>query len=116
MSKLSMNLNSEFARRPIQEAKVATQRQSRQSNLVNPILDSASVGDRRLLEEEAFRRLIAVERKRTERSKTPFVMMLLEYEKASNVDKMHRVLQSAANALIQASRDTETGLALWMSA
>ena len=108
MSELPMNLDSEFARRPIQEANVATQRQSRQSNLVNPILDSASVGDRRLLEEEAFRRLIAVERKRTERSKTPFVMMLLEYEKASNVDKMHRVLQSAANALIQASRDTDT--------
>lgn len=103
-----MNLDSELVRRLIQEANVATQRQSRQGNMVNPILDSVLVGDRRLLEEEAFRRLIAVERKRTERSKTPFVMMLLEYEKASNVDKTHQVLQAAANALIQTSRDTDT--------
>lgn len=108
MSKLAINLESEHERRLIQEANVATQRQSRQSNMVNPILDSASVGGRRLLEEEAFRRLIAVERKRTERSKNPFVMMLLEYENAGNEDKTYTVLQSAANSLIQASRDTDT--------
>ena len=38
----------------------------------------ASVAEREVLQEEAFKRMIAVERKRTERSAKPFLLMLLE--------------------------------------
>ncbi len=87
---------------------MATQRRSSPKHISNPILDSIPVGDRRILDEEAFKRLIAVERKRTERSRNPFVLMLLEYENPKGVAKTTDVLGKAASALIQASRDTDT--------
>ncbi len=87
---------------------MATQRRSTPKHISNPILDSIPVGDRRILDEEAFKRLIAVERKRTERSRNPFVLMLLEYENPNGLAKTQDVLDKAASALLQASRDTDT--------
>ena len=87
---------------------MATHRQNRQNNTNNPILLTGFEGDRRLLDEQSFRRFIAIERKRTERSKTPFVLMLLEYETPETQKRADAVLHSAANALIQSSRDTDT--------
>ncbi len=51
-------------------------RQGRTINFIDPLSEPAS--ERRVLDEESFRRVIAIERKRTERSKAPFVLMLLE--------------------------------------
>ena len=53
-----------------------TGRQGRPVNLIDPLSEPAP--ERRALDEESFRRVIAIERKRTERSKAPFVLMLLE--------------------------------------
>ena len=44
----------------------------------SPLDSSFSAGDRIALEEKVFKRMIAVERKRTERSQAPFVLMLME--------------------------------------
>ena len=47
-------------------------------NADDPLLESAPAVKRALLDEAMFRQMIAVERKRTERSKAPFLLMLLE--------------------------------------
>ena len=42
---------------------------NRIADMVDPIFDAAAYGERDVLIEEAFRRRIAIERKRTERSR-----------------------------------------------
>ena len=42
------------------------------------LIESLPVGDREILSEPAFKRSIAVERKRSERSREPFLLMLVE--------------------------------------
>ena len=58
------------------------------------------------LDEESFRRVIAVERKRTERSKAPFVLMLLEVAN-QNSERSVQALESAMSVLLASSRDTD---------
>ena len=53
-------------------------RQDKATSQADPLLESVTAGERKALDEESFRRVIAIERKRTERSKAPFVLMLLE--------------------------------------
>jgi len=62
--------------------------------------------ERRDLDEESFRRVIAVERKRTERSKAPFVLMLLEVAN-QNSERSVQALESAMSVLLASSRDTD---------
>ena len=40
--------------------------------------EASSAADREVLDQATFRRMITIERKRTERSKEPFLLMLLE--------------------------------------
>ena len=51
--------------------------------------------------------MIAIERKRTERSKAPFVLMLLEAAGERGPKKSATTLKRVANALLSASRDTD---------
>jgi lipopolysaccharide/colanic/teichoic acid biosynthesis glycosyltransferase len=73
----------------------------------DPLLDSVPSADRLPLDEETFRNMIAIERKRTERSKAPFLLMLLEIKNeeipAKNVD----TLETIVSALMASSRDTD---------
>ena len=62
--------------------------------------------DRKALDEDTFRRVIAIERKRTERSKAPFVLMLLEIED-QHAAKATRALDSGMDVLLATSRDTD---------
>jgi lipopolysaccharide/colanic/teichoic acid biosynthesis glycosyltransferase len=62
--------------------------------------------ERRAHDEEDFRRVIAVERKRTERSKAPFVLMLVEIAN-QNSAKSAPALQTVMAALLASSRDTD---------
>lgn len=48
------------------------------SNLGALLLEPVSAGEREVLNEETFRRMISIERKRTERSRKPFLLMLLD--------------------------------------
>ncbi len=88
---------------PWEEA-VNTGRQSRTINLIDPLNEPAF--ERKVVDEESFRRVIAIERKRTERSKAPFVLMLLEVAN-ENADKAAPALQSVMSVLLASSRDTD---------
>jgi len=63
--------------------------------------------DRTALSEETFRQTIAIERKRTERSKAPFLLMLLEVEGDGSRKKNGETLKRIVSALLSSSRDTD---------
>jgi len=84
-----------------------TIRQERSTNLVESISDAIASVDQGALNEETFKRVIAIERKRTERSKSPFVLMLLEVTNQQNSEKTKRSLECIVAALLVACRDTD---------
>jgi lipopolysaccharide/colanic/teichoic acid biosynthesis glycosyltransferase len=73
----------------------------------SPLIESAGSGEREVLTEEAFRRMIAVERKRSERSKEPFLLMLVEVGSHPESKENQRVLESMMAVLDSSSRDTD---------
>ena len=77
------------------------------SKLMNPLLEPLSIGEREVLAEGSFKRNIAIERKRSERSKEPFLLMLVEVAENRDVQESHRVLDRMTAVLISASRDTD---------
>ena len=81
--------------------------QQKTSNAVDPLLETAAIVQRTPLDEMTFRRMIAIERKRTERSKAPFVLMLLEAVSDRGPKKSSITLHRVATALLSASRDTD---------
>ena len=56
---------------------------------------------------DAFKRRISLERKRTERSAKPFLLMLLETGKADWRRKNGQVFASAISALLASTRETD---------
>ena len=74
---------------------------------MNPLLEPLSIGEREVLAEGSFKRNIAIERKRSERSKEPFLLMLVEVAENRDVQESHRVLDRMTAVLISASRDTD---------
>ena len=77
------------------------------SPVADPLLESVSAPDRMPLDEEMFRRTIAVERKRTERSKAPFLLMLLETVGSGRSERKKQTLDAIVGALMLSSRDTD---------
>jgi len=67
----------------------------------------ASAREREVLEEELFKRMIALERKRTERSAKPFLLMLLETGEHQAEEKNGIVLAKVITALSAATRETD---------
>jgi lipopolysaccharide/colanic/teichoic acid biosynthesis glycosyltransferase len=84
-----------------------TIRQERSTNLVESISETIASIELGALNEETFRRVIAIERKRTERSKAPFVLMLLELANHQDPEKTKRSLECIVAALLAACRDTD---------
>lgn len=72
----------------------------------NPLLDWVS-GTREVLKEETFRRSIAVERKRTERSQKSFLLTLFEVSGNQGSEDNGRVLDKMVSALLSCSRETD---------
>jgi exopolysaccharide biosynthesis polyprenyl glycosylphosphotransferase len=68
---------------------------------------SGSVGEREILHEKAFRRMISVERKRTERSRKPFLLMLLETGGYLASENNGNVLAKGLSALRASTRETD---------
>jgi lipopolysaccharide/colanic/teichoic acid biosynthesis glycosyltransferase len=60
-----------------------------------------------ILVEEAFRRMISIERKRSERSQRPFVLLLIDAGQSYSGDKQGRVLLDMLSALQKATRETD---------
>ena len=77
------------------------------SNLSDPVTGAPSVGERIAMDEDTFRRMIAIERKRTERSQSPFVLMLLEVTNHQNKEKSKNALDCIVAALLASCRDTD---------
>ena len=74
---------------------------------VDRLLEPASVGKRNVLNEESFNRMIAIERKRTERSKQPFLLMLLEDGRDQSSQRDSGPLDSIVSALLPTIRETD---------
>jgi lipopolysaccharide/colanic/teichoic acid biosynthesis glycosyltransferase len=74
---------------------------------LKPISDAVSLGDRGILDAESFRRMIALERKRSERSRKPFMLLLLDMGDHAPSEKNGKVLGKMLSALAAASRDTD---------
>jgi exopolysaccharide biosynthesis polyprenyl glycosylphosphotransferase len=74
---------------------------------VSPISDASSLGDRGILNAEAFRRMIALERKRSERSRKPFMLLLLDMGDDLPSEKNGRILGKILSALSLSTRDTD---------
>jgi lipopolysaccharide/colanic/teichoic acid biosynthesis glycosyltransferase len=60
-----------------------------------------------VLSEETFHRMIALERKRSERSQRPFVLLLIDAGRNQRGDKQGRVLLDMLSALQEATRETD---------
>jgi len=88
---------------PWEEA-VNTGRQGRPIRVFDPLSEPAI--ERTALDEESFRRVVAVERKRTERSKAPFVLMLIEVANQES-EKAAPALETVISLLLTSSRDTD---------
>jgi lipopolysaccharide/colanic/teichoic acid biosynthesis glycosyltransferase len=66
-----------------------------------------SAGEHEVLSESSFRRMIAIERKRTERSSEPFLLMLLEAGTGRSAEMTTATLNNMASALLASSRGTD---------
>lgn len=75
--------------------------------MANPLSDSVSAGSREFLSEEDFKRMIARERKRTERSKEPFLLMLLEAVDRQVSKNSGSTLDRVVIALLPTTRETD---------
>jgi lipopolysaccharide/colanic/teichoic acid biosynthesis glycosyltransferase len=67
---------------------------------------SLPIGERNALDGEAFRRMIVIERKRTERSGKPFLLMLLEAGNQGS-EKNEKALKKMLSALLSSTRETD---------
>lgn len=81
--------------------------QTKEPNSVDPLLETTPTVERTPLGEETFRGMIAIERKRTERSKAPFLLMLLEAVNDESANKNRSTLRKVISALLSSSRDTD---------
>ena len=69
--------------------------------------DVLPVEDRGVLNEEAFHRMISLERKRTERSGKPFLLMLLDMGNGLLSDKTEKAMDKILSALSLSTRETD---------
>jgi lipopolysaccharide/colanic/teichoic acid biosynthesis glycosyltransferase len=71
------------------------------------LIDSRSLRESEVLSEGVFKRMIALERKRTERSKDPFLLMLLEAGDSQSNDASGTILDGVASVLLSTGRETD---------
>ena len=64
------------------------------------LLKAVHAEEREVLQEEAFTRMISIERKRTERSTKPFLLMLLEMEEHNGEERNRKALAMVLSALL----------------
>jgi lipopolysaccharide/colanic/teichoic acid biosynthesis glycosyltransferase len=68
---------------------------------------SGAEDNRTILSQEAFHRTISVERKRTERSQKPFLLMLLDRGHQNGSKKSGKALDDVVSALLASTRETD---------
>jgi lipopolysaccharide/colanic/teichoic acid biosynthesis glycosyltransferase len=95
-------------RRGVREEQAVTQlRVARASSSADPLIEPVSAGAREVVNEESFMRMISIERKRSERSKEPFLLMLLETGNQRGTEKAGRTLDRMVAALLPSTRETD---------
>jgi lipopolysaccharide/colanic/teichoic acid biosynthesis glycosyltransferase len=77
------------------------------ANQTDRVSEPVSAGKREVLNEDTFNRMIAVERKRTERTKQPFLLMLLETGQQQTLARNGGSLESMVSALLTSIRETD---------
>ncbi|MGF7182429.1 sugar transferase [Tunturiibacter psychrotolerans] len=82
-------------------------RPDKTTDLANPLLEWSFAGTHEVLKEETFKRMIAVERKRTERSREPFLLMLLEAGNHQSLERSGKALDSILSVLPMSIRETD---------
>lgn len=76
-------------------------------NLADRLSQPVQIGGREVLSEEPFNRMIAFERKRTERSKQPFLLMLLQDGRLQTAQRDGVLLDTMLSALLASIRETD---------
>jgi len=69
--------------------------------------ETASAGERYILNEQSFQRMIALERKRTKRSRKPFLLMLLDMGEYQASHKNGKALSDILSSLSVSTRETD---------
>ncbi|HZQ24479.1 MAG TPA: sugar transferase [Terriglobales bacterium] len=69
--------------------------------------EKVALGERSVLTEETFQRMMALERKRSERSRKPFILMLLDMGEQQTSAKNEKALVKIATALAANTRETD---------
>ncbi len=82
-------------------------RSGKGSNMDARLVESVSPGEREALNEGTFKRMISIERKRTERSRKPFLLMLLDMGNCQDSEKNRQTLDSVVSALQSSTRETD---------
>lgn len=82
-------------------------RSSTKPATVSPISEASALGDSVILKTETFRRMIALERKRSERSRKPFMLLLVDMGKYLSSEKNGRTLERILAVLALCSRETD---------
>jgi lipopolysaccharide/colanic/teichoic acid biosynthesis glycosyltransferase len=82
-------------------------RMDKDAKSADPLLELLSAGTREVLDEGTFKRMIAVERKRTERSGEPFLLMLLEAGNLQSFEKNEKALTNILSVLPLFIRETD---------
>jgi len=86
---------------------MTTSRESDSGKSNGSPFEMPSAGEREVLDEVSFKRMIAIERKRTERSNEPFLLMLIEAGNPPSPEIDAVTLGNMAMALMSASRGTD---------
>ena len=86
---------------------MSTQSERNRSSLPEPFMEIAPIMDRSTFEEESFRRMLAIERKRTERSHVQFLLMLVEVDPGPATDNRTKALLRIIESLHGCTRDTD---------
>lgn len=77
------------------------------SRPADSLFDILSTEERVVLNEESFKRMIAIERKRTERSREPFLLMLVEAGNPQRAEKHGKPLDRILTAMLSSTRETD---------
>jgi len=72
-----------------------------------PAIQPASESERSILSEAAFQKMISVERKRTERSRKPFLLMLLDTGAGHSGPNNGKALGNIVSTLLASTRETD---------
>lgn len=74
---------------------------------LSPFSKASAPGERSIFDAEAFRRMITLERKRSERSRKPFMLLLLDMGEHLRSEKNGKTLAKILSALALATRETD---------